>query len=165
MDSAASEALTHNPTRNVSIAVTSSSAASSPPSSLPSSPPPSPLPSPPDLPPHDCCVYWQSTKARMLFKPWEDESVYDGIKKQIDTLTSIHDTYQSITNVIDGPGDIKEVLTDHQIMKICQKCQLLALSLNFALKHMHKWKNWDKCCNEAIGIGKKIGLTANPKVI
>ena len=73
--------------------------------------------------------------------------------------------YQSIVNVIDGPRDIKEVLMEHQVIKIHQKCQLLVLSLNFALEHMPKWKNWDKSCNEAISVGKKIGLTANSKVI
>ena len=67
--------------------------------------------------------------------------------------------YQSIVNVIDGPRDIKEVLMEHQVIKIHQKCQLLVLSLNFALEHMPKWKNWDRCCNEVISIVKKIGYT------
>ena len=105
MGSAASDALTCSPTRIVGDMVALSSTASLPQSLLPSSP----LPPPPDLPPHECCVYWQSTEARMLFKPWGDESVCDGMKKQIDILTSVHDMYQSIMNVIDGPGDIKEV--------------------------------------------------------
>jgi len=98
-----------------------------------------------------------------LFKPKEEESTVEGIVKQIAILNSVQDTHLGYLNVIaNAPEDIEERITENQLMKLWQRCQLVALALSMALDNMPQWKNWNKCCEEAVQITKKMGITANP---
>ena len=101
-----------------------------------------------------------------MFKPKEEESTVEGIVKQITILNSIQDTHLGYLNIItDASEDVEERIAENQLMKLRQRCQLVALALSIALDNMPQWKNWNKCCEEAVQITKKMGITANPQVI
>ena len=78
-----------------------------------------------------------------------------------------NETESSYFEVIqDGEKIEEDTLTAYEKHLICQKSQLLCLSLNLALENMNKW-TWNQCCREAIEMAKKMGVTVakNPKTI
>ena len=106
-----------------------------------------------DPPLIETILYWDSMKAKQLFNPKETESTVEGIKKQIEMLNSIQETHLGYLNIItNAPEDAAEALTEHQLMKLCQWCQILSLALSTALDHMPQWKTWNRCCQEAVKI-------------
>lgn len=84
-------------------------------------------------------IYWLSSEAHALFHPKEGESVLDAIKKQIEVMHDALSSYLLIASVVEG--DFEE-LTNHQVISIREKCQILSLALSVAIDNMPVWKNW-----------------------
>jgi hypothetical protein len=111
--------------------------------------------------------YWDSPEARKLFRAHDDEDTQQSIRSQIEELMKANQTESSYVDVIqDGEKMEEDTVTAYEKHLICQKSQLLCLSLHLALEHMNKW-TWNQCCREAIEMVKKMGVTAtkNPKTI
>ena len=109
-------------------------------------------------PSSDPSIFWQSTEAHAIFHPKEGETVLDGIKNQIDVLHEALSSHLLIASVIEGDC---ENLTLHQTVSVRERCQILSLALSVALNNMPVWKNWNKCCEVAIGIASKMGIASS----
>ena len=103
-------------------------------------------------------TYWESTEAKNLFRPLDDETVQKAIDNQIEALTEVHQQYNGYLDIIENIEEIDETeLSDYQIWSIRQKSQFLALSLTFAKEHMNNW-TWEKCCQTAVEHMKQAGI-------
>jgi hypothetical protein len=63
-----------------------------------------------------------------------------------------------IASVIEGDC---ENFTLHQTVSIREQCQVLSLVLSVTVDNMPLWKNWNKCCEVAIGIASKMGIASS----
>ncbi len=103
-------------------------------------------------------LYWQSTEARAIFHPKDDETVDEAIKKQIEAMQNSLSSHLLISSIIEGDA---EHLTTYQLISIRERCQVLSFALSVALDNMPVWKNWNKCCEVAVSIASKMGIAAS----
>jgi hypothetical protein len=74
----------------------------------------------------------------------------------MDAPLSIFTVVDISGEVVGDPGD---VLTDHQLWAIRQKCQLLFCVLSVAREKMPIVQNWDDICLEALEAAKRVGIS------
>ncbi len=111
------------------------------------------------IPSSDPSVYWESTEARAIFAPKNDETVLEAIQNQIDILRSAIQTYQSISSIV---GEDVDNLTDCQALMIHEQCQIISLALiSVALNNLPVWQNWNRCCEVAVRIARKMGCISS----
>jgi hypothetical protein len=84
--------------------------------------------------------------------------VLEGNEQQINVLHKALSSHLLIASVIEGDC---ENLTLQQTVSIRERCQILSLVLSVAINNMPVWKNWNKCCEVAIGIASKMGIASS----
>ena len=53
-------------------------------------------------------MYWESTEAKNLFWPLDDETVRKAIDNQIEALTEVHQQYNGYLDIIENIEEIDE---------------------------------------------------------
>jgi len=64
-------------------------------------------------------MYWESTEAKNLFRPLNDETMQKAIVNHIEALTEVHQQYNGYLDIIENIEEIDETeLSDYQIWSI-----------------------------------------------
>jgi len=107
------------------------------------SPLPLPLPLLPPLPPpspsSQDISYWDSTKAKKIFWPLQNESdALCAIDNQIKDLKDANEAPQSYLNIVESNDDVEisENIMEYQLWILQWKCQVLALALTVAKENV-----------------------------
>jgi hypothetical protein len=110
------------------------------------------------IPSSDHSIFWQSTEAQAIFQPKEGETVLEAIQNQINTLHEALSSHLLITSIIEGNC---EHMTENQTIAMRERCQIIALALSVAIDNLPVWKNWNRCCEVAVGIASKMGIVTS----
>jgi hypothetical protein len=59
-------------------------------------------------------------------------------------------------------GDFDNI-TEYEAINIPEKCHILSLDLSGASDNLPYWKNWNMCCEVAVGMAKRMGFWSTQK--
>jgi len=125
------------------------------------------LPSSSLLPPQACSSappiklmsWWDSSNARKLFSPQGNEKALNAVNNQIKILHYAVDLPENLSSMINDGDEAVEAMSEYKVHWLHGKCQLLSLALSFASKEAPKKIIWKECCDQAVVIGKMMGIT------
>ena len=108
------------------------------------------------LPPQPLLSYWQSTEARKIFMPLDNETdSYVAVKAQIEILSDAMETPLGLVSILEDGDQIDlESISPYQMFYLKQKVTMLHIALNIAVKNMLDIQNWSACCEKAIEVAK-----------
>ena len=106
-------------------------------------------------------LYWESTEAKKLFAPIDDEvNAYDAVLNQICTLSEALESHDGYLKVLSNKSKITDgSISRYHVWCLTQKIRTLVIALSFAEKFMPSLQNWNSCCTRAIEeLSKTPGL-------
>ena len=106
--------------------------------------------------------YFESSEARTLFGPEENETVPQALQRRIELLRRANSTMDGWRDVISG-GDPDDLCDETHILRIRQKSQYLCKAYMMALNEMDGAKKFFNCCEETVVALSGLGL-GNPNV-
>ncbi len=88
----------------------------------------------------------------------------EAMQNQINALHEALSSHLLINSIIEGDC---EHMTEIQIIAMRERCQIIALVLSVAIDNLPIWKNWNRCCEAAVGIISQMGIviSQNARVV